>query len=138
MDFSSSRAGTSIRESRFYPRLRAFLQRVKPVHRGQVKDAVCGRDRAADGRANFQGAQHLLFAARCENPELSTPRAKINLAIGHQRRGPDFALNLLRPAGAARFGIYAMKFAPAIGDEYQTLINRRRGQDMPLQWIRPD
>src|SRR6185437_4730440 len=75
---------------------------------------------------------------RCEDIKTSAARAEIDLPIGNHWRSPCLSFDLRGPIRFACPGIQTVKRAPAVGDKHKTIVNRRRGHDMLLQWIRPD
>src|SRR5437867_10926710 len=105
----------------------SLLHRVKMGHRGDVKDAIRRRGGGTDGIAKFDRTEHLLVFARGEDVEGAAPGSQINFPVSHERRGPDFAINLMRPMWLACLCVHTMNFASAIRDEDQTIVNRRRG-----------
>src|SRR5262245_34761242 len=98
-----------------------LLNCVEVRHRGNVKHAVGSGGCAANGRAEFETGKELLVSACCEDVEVPTARAEIDLAIGHIGRSPDFALDLVRPKSLAGLRIHAMEHAPAVGDKHQSI-----------------
>src|SRR5207245_3663586 len=111
--------------------------RVEFGHGGDVQHPVRRRRGGTDGVAEFDGTKDALLLARGEHPEIAAPRAQINLAVGHQRRGPHFALDLVRPIRLPGLRIEAVELPAEVRDEQQPILHRRGAHHVPLQRIRP-
>src|SRR5689334_8898718 len=77
-------------------------------HGRDIEDAVGGGGGRGDGLAKFDTADQLLFLACGKDREGAAAGAEVDLSVGHQGRGPDFAAQLVRPIRLAGFGIDAV------------------------------
>src|SRR6266852_1378859 len=111
--------------------------RVEFGHGSDVQHPVRRRRGGADGVAEFDGTEDALLLARGEHPEITAPRAQINLAVGDQRRGPHFTLDLVRPIRLPGLRIEAMDLPAEVRDEQQPILHRHGAHHVPLQRIRP-
>src|SRR5687768_16986597 len=107
-------------------------------HGGDIQRGIRCRCCRADWTAEITGADQAFAPRRSEYIEVPASRSKINLPIRDHRRGPDFALDIVRPVRHSGFRIEAMELPSAIGNEYQPTLDGRRGKNMFLQWIRPN
>src|ERR1051325_10513729 len=107
-------------------------------HRRDIENAVGRSGRGADGIAQFDRAQYALLPCERKNVKRSAACSKINLAVGHERRRPCLAANLMRPERLPGLCIETMKLSPAICDEDEPVAQRHGRHDMLFERIRPE
>src|SRR5690348_11860257 len=95
-------------------------------HRRDEEGSVGGGGGAADGFVHFYAAEELLFFGGGEDREGAAAGAEVDLAVGNERRGPDFAAELVGPVGLAGSGVNAVEDARTVVGEDQAVVHRGR------------
>ena len=91
-----------------------------------IRSAGC----CADGGAEMRLAKDLLHGGSIEDGEVSLARAKVNLAIGNQRRRPNITFHFMSPMMTSSLRLKAKDMTVCIRDEAKATTYRRRAHNM--------
>src|SRR5579859_5684716 len=93
------------------------LDGVKAVHALDKEHSVSGGRCGTDGLSQLAGTQQALLALCCEHEKTAAASPEIDFSISHQRGCPGFPVDVVGPAGFARFHVHTMEFVSTVRDK---------------------